>query len=165
MAVPCSLFGKKTLVEGMKDEKSPPPKPQRNDIIRKCKNGVSRFCTANPNHTMGMSFIKVAIVSTRLVPNKGIRNACTVRMAPPERPGMAAIQNNCIVSNLNPMLGRRTTTALMTNHVANEKNRPNVVTPSVPHARPLPSDFQNSGFSGSHLFNQDDIYSPLQAYF
>src|SRR3989338_8388200 len=35
-AVPCSLLGKNMLVEGMKDEKSPPPKPQRNDIIRKC---------------------------------------------------------------------------------------------------------------------------------
>src|SRR3989304_9651808 len=35
IAVPCSLFGKKRLDDGIYDEKSPPPNPQRNDIIRK----------------------------------------------------------------------------------------------------------------------------------
>ncbi|MFZ3090418.1 MAG: hypothetical protein WA240_07335 [Nitrospirota bacterium] len=86
-----------------------------------------------------MSLRKVATVTVILVPNMGIRNACIVRIAPPERPGMAASQKSCMVSNLNPIAGRRTTTALMRNHVANEAVRLNVVTPSVPHARPLPS--------------------------
>src|SRR3990172_6945292 len=155
MAVPCSLLGKNRLVDGMYDEKSPPPNPQRNDIIRKCKYGVVGSCTANPSQTMGMILIKVAIVTTVLVPNIGIKNACTVRIAPPDRPGIAASQKSCIVSNLNPMAGRRTTTALMTNHVANDATRLNVVTASVPQARPLPPSFQNCGFSGSHFFNHD----------
>src|SRR3990170_483842 len=155
IAVPCSLLGKNRLDDGMYDEKSPPPNPQRNDMIRKCRNGVSGFCTANPSQTMGMILIKVAIVNIVLVPNIGIRNACTVRIAPPDRPGIAASQKSCIVSNLKPMAGKRTTTALITNHVANDATRLNVVTHSVPHARPLPSDFQNCWSSGSHLFNHD----------
>src|SRR3989304_28165 len=159
MAVPCSLLGKNRLVDGMYDEKSPPPNPQRNDIIRNVINGVSGFCTAAQSQTIGIIFIKVAIVITVLVPSIGIRNACTTLILPPERPGIAASQNSCIVPNplsgVKPMFGRRTTTALMTNHVANEAMSPNVVTASVPHARPLPSDFQNCGSSGSHLFNHD----------
>jgi hypothetical protein len=60
-------------------------------------------------------------------------------------------QNSSMVENLNPMAGMRTTTALMTNHVANEKISENVVTPQVRHAIALPVSFQNCGFSGSHL--------------
>ena len=46
MAVPCSRFGKKMLVDGMKDEKSPPPMPHRKPMIMKVLQGVFRSWTA-----------------------------------------------------------------------------------------------------------------------
>ena len=41
-ASPCSRFGKKMEVEGMKDEKSPPPMPHRKPMIMKVSHGVFR---------------------------------------------------------------------------------------------------------------------------
>jgi hypothetical protein len=58
-----------------------------------------------------------------------------------------------MVVNLKPMAGIRTTTALMTNHVANENIIENVVSQHVRHAIALPVSFQNCSFSGSHLGN------------
>ena len=68
-------------------------------------------------------------------------------------PGIAASQKSSIVVNLKPMAGSLTTTALMTNHVANEKIRLNVVTAHVRHAMLLPVSRQNCSFSGSHFGN------------
>jgi len=42
MAVPCSRLGKKMLVEGMNDEKSPPPIPHRKAIIMNVVQDVLR---------------------------------------------------------------------------------------------------------------------------
>ncbi len=46
IAVPCRRFGKKMLVEGMKDEKSPPPMPHRKPMTMKVAHEVFRSCTA-----------------------------------------------------------------------------------------------------------------------
>jgi predicted glutamine amidotransferase len=48
-----------------------------------------------------------------------------------------------MVVNLNPMAGILTTTALITNHVANENISENVVKAHVRHATALPVSFQN----------------------
>jgi len=61
---------------------------------------------------------------------------------------MAASQNSSVVVNLKPMAGMRTTTALITNQVANEKMRENVVIPQVRHASLLPVWRQKTGSSG-----------------
>ena len=160
IVVPWSRLGKKRLDDGMKDEKSPPPMPHRNAIIIKPVKEVSGFITAYPSHTIGMSFKKVATVIVLLVPKMGMRKEWINRNVPPASPGMAAIQKSCIVVNLKPMAGSRITTALITNHVAKESISENVVMESVRHASPLPSSFQNCGFSGSHFSNHVFKISP-----
>ena len=67
---------------------------------------------------------------------------------PEASPGIAASQNSSLVVNLKPMAGMRTTTALITNQVANEKISENVVTPQVRQASALPVSFQKTGSSG-----------------
>ncbi len=42
IAVPCSRFGKKMLVDGMYEEKSPPPRPHRKPMIMNVVQGVDR---------------------------------------------------------------------------------------------------------------------------
>jgi hypothetical protein len=61
---------------------------------------------------------------------------------------MAASQNSSLVVNLKPMAGMRTTTALITNQVANEKINEKVVTPQVRQASALPCSRQKVGSSG-----------------
>src|SRR3989338_1234318 len=144
-------------VEGMYEEKSPPPMPLRNPIIMNVQNPVFRSCTAKPSQTIGMSFMMVAILTTGLVPSTGIKKECINLNIPDASPGIAASQKSSIVENLKPILGSLTTTALITNHVANEKTRENVVIPHVRQASPLPCSFQNCGSSGSHFIIFDII--------
>jgi hypothetical protein len=87
--------------------------------------------------------------------------ACISLNMPDASPGIAASQNSSMVVNLKPMAGILTTTALMTNHVANENISENVVIPQVRQAIALPVSFQNFGSSGSHLGNLDMISFPL----
>jgi len=102
---------------------------------------------------MGTSLMMVEMLTTGLVPSTGIKLECISRKMPDENPGIAAIQKYSIVVKLKPMAGIRTTTALMTNHVANENISENVVKAHVRHATALPVSFQNCGSSGSHLGN------------
>jgi hypothetical protein len=67
---------------------------------------------------------------------------------PPASPGIAASQNNCISVNLNPMAGSLTATALMTNHVANDRISEKVVIQRVFQAIFFPVFFQNPASSG-----------------
>src|SRR3972149_12032084 len=76
-----------------------------------------------------------------------------MRRVPPASPGIAASQKSCMVSNLKPMKGRRTTTAEITNHVANEKISDHVVIHSTRHEIFFPSVFQKTSFSGSHFLS------------
>src|SRR3989338_3763605 len=99
----------------------------------------------------------VDMLTTGLVPSTGMNWACINLSMPEERPGIAAIQKSSIVVKVKPMLGILTTTALMTNHVANENISENVVKPHVRHSIALPVSFQNCGSSGSHLGNLDII--------
>jgi predicted glutamine amidotransferase len=55
----------------------------------------------------------------------------------------------------------RTTTALITNQVANEKIKEKVVMPHVRQAIALPVSCQNCGFSGSHLGSLAMPITPL----
>src|SRR3989304_5373277 len=73
------------------------------------------------------------------------------RNVPPANPGIAVSEKSCMVSNLNPIFGRRTATALITNHVANENMSENVVIHKVMLACLLPSDFQKLLSSGVHF--------------
>src|SRR4030065_2628459 len=100
-----------------------------------------------------MSLMMVAMLTTGLVPRMGMKNECINLNIPDASPGIAASQKSSMVVNLKPMLGSLTTTALMTNHVANENISDNVVIPHVRHAIPLPVSRQNCSFSGSHLVN------------
>jgi len=70
------------------------------------------------------------------------------RSVPPARPGIAVSQNSSVSENLNPIPGNRTTTALITNHVANDRISENVVIHSVRHAIGLPVFSQKSASSG-----------------
>jgi hypothetical protein len=97
----------------------------------------------------------VAMLTTGLVPSTGIKKEWISLNVPDASPGIAASQNNSMVVNLKPMAGSLTTTALMTNQVANENISENVVMPHVRHAIALPVSFQNCGSSGSHLGNLD----------
>src|SRR3990170_3289296 len=108
-----------------------------------------------------MSLMMVAMLTTGLVPRMGMKNECINLNIPEAKPGIAASQKSSMVVNLKPMFGSLTTTALMTNHVANENISENVVIPHVRHAIALPVSFQNCGFSGSHLGNLDMISFPL----
>jgi hypothetical protein len=45
-AVPCSRFGKNRLVEGMNEEKLPPPRPARKASTISTQYGVDGSCTA-----------------------------------------------------------------------------------------------------------------------
>src|SRR3972149_6826919 len=141
------------LVEGMYAEKSPPPRPLRKPIIMNVDQDVLRSCTAKPSQIIGNILMMVVMLTTGLVPKIGMKKEYINLNMPDANPGMAASQKSSMVVNLNPIAGRRTTTALMTNHVANEKRRENVVTPHVRHAIALPVSFQNCGSSGSHLGN------------
>jgi hypothetical protein len=80
---------------------------------------------------------------------------------PDANPGIAASQNSSMVVNLKPIAGILTTTALMTNQVANENISENVVKAHVRHAIALPVSSQNFGSSGSHLGNLDIINFPF----
>src|SRR3989338_4417101 len=95
----------------------------------------------------------VEMLTTGRVPSTGIKLEWIRRKMPDENPGIAAIQKYSMVVNLKPMAGIRTTTALITNNVANENISENVVSQHVRHATPLPVSFQNCGSSGSHLGN------------
>ena len=152
-AVPCRRFGKNTLVLGMNEEKSPPPNPTRKASSRKTQNGVAGFITAKPSPRQGRILAKVASAITLRVPKIGIRNMWISRSEPPARPGIAVSQNNCISVNLNPMPGKRTTTALMTNQVANDRTSEMVVIHSVRQAILLPVDSQNAGPPASSRAN------------
>jgi hypothetical protein len=110
---------------------------------------------------MGIILMMVDMLTTGRVPSTGMKFACISRKMPDASPGIAASQNSSMVVNLNPMAGIRTTTALMTNHVANEKISENVVMPQVRQAIALPVSLQNFGSSGSHLGNLDMINFPL----
>ena len=90
----------------------------------------------------------VETLITGRVPSTGMKFAWIRRRMPDARPGIAASQKSSVVVNLNPIAGIRTTTALITNHVANEKISENVVTPHVRHASALPVSCQNFGSSG-----------------
>ena len=90
----------------------------------------------------------VAMLMTGRVPSKGMKLEWIRRKMPDARPGMAASQNSSDVVNLKPMAGIRTTTALMTNQVANEKMSEKVVTPQVRQASALPCSRQKVGSSG-----------------
>src|SRR3990172_2114230 len=70
----------------------------------------------------------VVILTTGLVPKTGMKKEYINLSMPDANPGIAASQKSSMVVNLKPMAGSLTTTALMTNHVANEKIRLNVVT-------------------------------------
>src|SRR3990170_7990406 len=98
-----------------------------------------------------MSLMMVAMLTTGLVPRMGMKNECINLSIPDASPGIAASQKSSMVVNLKPMFGSLTTTALMTNHVANENTRVNVVMQHVRHASELPVSRQNCSFSGSHL--------------
>src|SRR3989338_3393293 len=97
----------------------------------------------------------VVTLTTGLVPNTGMKKEYKSLNVPEPSPGRAASQKSCMVLNLKPMAGSLTTTALMTNHVANEKISENVVMPHVRHAIPLPVSRQNCSFSGSHFVSFD----------
>src|SRR3990172_9187445 len=112
---------------------------------------------AKPSQIMGMTLMMVDMLTTGRVPSTGMKFECISRKMPDASPGIAASQNSSMVVNLNPMAGILTTTALMTNHVANENISENVVTPQVRHAIALPVSFQNCRSSGSHLGNLDII--------
>src|SRR3989344_4692873 len=99
----------------------------------------------------------VEMLTTGLVPSTGIKLECISRKMPDASPGIAASQKSSMTVNLKPMAGILTTTALMTNHVANENISENVVKAHVRHAIALPVSFQNCGSSGSHLGNLDII--------
>src|SRR3990172_2796459 len=116
---------------------------------------------AKPSQIMGMTLMMVDMLTTGLVPSTGMNQECISLNMPDASPGIAASQNNSMVVNLKPMAGILTTTALMTNHVANENISENVVIPQVRHAIALPVSFQNCGFSGSHRDNLDMISFPL----
>src|SRR3990172_4501623 len=88
-----------------------------------------------------------------LVPSTGIKLECISRKMPDASPGIAASQKSSMTVNLKPMAGILTTTALMTNHVANENISENVVKAHVRHAIALPVSFQNCGSSVSPLCN------------
>jgi hypothetical protein len=75
---------------------------------------------------------------------------CTNRSVPPASPGIAVSQNNSPSENLNPMPGNRTTTALITNHVAKLNISENVVIQSVRHATRFPVLSQKAASSGFH---------------
>ena len=85
----------------------------------------------------------VDMLTTGLVPSTGINQECISLKIPEASPGIAASQNSSMVLNLKPMAGILTTTALMTNHVANEKISEKVVIPQVRQAIALPVSFQN----------------------
>src|SRR3990172_5084266 len=97
----------------------------------------------------GISFRSVASVTTCRVPKIGMRNVCRILSVPPARPGIAVSQNNCIVSNLKPTPGSRTTTALIMNQVAKDSIKVSDVIVSVLQAIFAPISFQNPAFSGS----------------
>src|SRR3989338_1579342 len=99
----------------------------------------------------------VEMLTTGLVPSTGIKLECISSKMPDASPGIAASQKSSMVVNLKPMAGILTTTALMTNHVANENISENVVKAQVRHAIVLPVSFQNCGSSGSHLGNLDIV--------
>ncbi len=88
------------------------------------------------------------MLTTGRVPSTGMKLAWIRRRMPEARPGIAASQNSSVVVNLKPIAGMRTTTALITNHVANEKISEKVVTPQVRQASALPVSRQNFGSSG-----------------
>ena len=56
----------------------------------------------------------------------------------------------------------RTTTALITNQVANEAINEKVVSISVRHAIALPPSCQNCVFSGSHFLSQAMLITPCR---
>src|SRR3990172_9080743 len=74
-----------------------------------------------------------------------------MRSVPTARPGMAPSQKSCAVVNWKPIWGRRTTTALIKNHVLKERTRHSVVIVRVRQAIWLPSFFQNEWSSGVHV--------------
>ncbi|MBI5908710.1 MAG: hypothetical protein HY848_01950 [Betaproteobacteria bacterium] len=110
---------------------------------------------------MGIILMMVDMLTTGRVPSTGMKFECISLNMPDASPGIAASQNSSMVVNLKPMAGILTTTALMTNHVANENISENVVIPQVRQAIALPVSFQNCGSSGSHLGNLDMISFPL----
>src|SRR3989344_7521628 len=99
----------------------------------------------------------VEMLTTGLVPSTGRRLEYTSRKVPDASQGIPASQKSSMVVKLKPIAGILTTTALMTNQVANENISENVVKAHVRHAIALPVSFQNCGSSGSHLGNLDII--------
>ena len=91
-----------------------------------------------------------------------------MRNVPPANPGMAASQNNCMVSNLKPICGMRTTTALIMNHVAKDRVKAMVVIVNVRQAILLPVSCQKTALSGSHfsshVFMSVNAPGKVQAY-
>ncbi len=90
----------------------------------------------------------VAMLTTGRVPSTGMKFEWISRKMPEARPGMAASQNSSVVVNLKPMAGMRTTIALITNQVTNEKISEKVVMPQVRQASALPCSRQKVGSSG-----------------
>ena len=93
-AVPCSRFGKNRLVEGMKDEKLPPPRPAMKASSISTQYGVAVFCTATAQPARGTSREAVDSATTCRVPKSGVKNMWSSRSVPPARPGIAVSQNS-----------------------------------------------------------------------
>ena len=93
-AVPSSRFGKNRLVEGMNDEKLPPPSPAKNESSNSTQYGTFGSCTAKNQPSSGISSDSVDRVTTCRVPNIGVRNMWIRRRVPPARPGIAVSQNS-----------------------------------------------------------------------
>ena len=93
-AVPSSRFGKNRLVDGMNEEKLPPPRPAKNDSSSRTQYGTFGSCTAKNQPTSGTSSDSVDRLTTWRVPTIGVRNMCTRRRVPPARPGIAVSQNS-----------------------------------------------------------------------
>ena len=69
-----------------------------------------------------------------------------MRRVPPASPGIAANQKSCVAEKEKPMPGSRTTSALTTNQVANDRVKLIVVMIKVRQATLAPVVFQNSSF-------------------
>jgi hypothetical protein len=99
-AVPSSRLGKNRLVDGMNEEKLPPPSPAKNESSNNTQYGTLGSCTAKNQPTSGTSRDSVDRLTTWRVPTIGVRNMCTRRRVPPARPGIAVSQNSWLGVNV-----------------------------------------------------------------
>ncbi len=141
------------------EAKLPPPKPAVAAIRQNTQYGVSGFCTAHANSSVGTSSSAALTIVQLRPPNLGTANVYGSRSSEPTRFGSATRKNSCCGVNEKPCARRNADETLQISQTEKPRCSAKIDQIRLRRATRRPVDSQNSGSSG----RQSSIQRPVRA--